>query len=260
MSSLPPTSPSVPYSQFRSKLGTGDLVFLHGTSAAGVMIEKVEELADWPPYSHVGMVIADGGNLYLWDAPGGGDCFADPYASDPDNRIHGTPVHTGCRVAVLDDVLAYYATRVDVNGFWVRQLTSGVSDDRFAALRRFVNRVDGLPFPAGPTLNEGELVRLAMQLAAAENPAVTGLGLNFLAGQDRASFFYGTYFCAQLVADSYMHMGLLEMEAFPANGYSPAAFGMNDPSRLPLVPPAALGDVLFVQWDRPTGSGTPCNQ
>lgn len=46
-------------------------------------------------------------------------------------------------MSVLDDVLAYYATKVDVPGFWVRQLTSGVSEDRFGALRRFINRVDG---------------------------------------------------------------------------------------------------------------------
>jgi hypothetical protein len=63
-----------------------------------------------------------------------------------------------------------------------------------------------------------------------------------------------------LVADSYMHMGLLAMEDFPANGYSPAAFDMADPTRLPLVKPATLGDVFLVDWDRPTGSGTPCNQ
>jgi hypothetical protein len=241
---LPPTSPSVPYSKVRSELGTGDLVFLHGTSPAGVMIEQLEEGLGWPPFSHIGMVIKDGVDLYLWDAPGGGDCFPDPYAGDPDNRIYGDSVHTGCRVSVLDDVLAYYATKVDVPGFWIRQLTSGVTDDRFQALRRFINRVDGQPFPAGP----------------GTDPAVTGLGANFLAGQDRASVFFGTYFCAQLVADSYMHMGLLAMEDFPANGYSPAAFDMTPSTRLPLVKPATLGNVFFVDWDRPTGSGTPCNQ
>lgn len=72
--------------------------------------------------------------------------------------------------------------------------------------------------------------------------------------------FYGTYFCSQLVADSYMHMGLLEMENYPPNGYSPAAFGMNDPNRLPLVAPAKHADTIFVEWDGPTGSGTPCDQ
>jgi hypothetical protein len=133
-----------------------------------------------PPYSHVGMAIKDAESLYLWDAPGdGGNCFSDPYASDPDNRIHGTPVHNGCRVSALDDVLGYYATVVDP--------------------------------------------------------------------------------CAQLVADSYMHMGLLEMEGYPPNGYSPAAFGMDDGrGRLPLVGPAALGAATPVEWDRPLGGGQPC--
>jgi hypothetical protein len=244
MSTLPPTSPSVPYSKARSQLGTGDIFFLHGTSPAGVMIEKLEQDLHWPPYSHVGMVIEDGANLFFWDAPGGGDCFKDPYANDPDNRIYGNTVHTGCRVSVLDDVLAYYATKVDVGGFWVRQLTSGVSTDRFSALRGFINRVDGLPFPAGP----------------GPDPAVTGLGANFVAGQEGGSLFYGTYFCSHLLADSYMHMGLLDMEVYPPNGYSPATFGMDDPTRLRLVAPAKLGDVFFVKWDRPTGSGIPCDQ
>jgi hypothetical protein len=246
MTKLPPTDPSVPYSKVRSQLGTGDLFFLHGTSDAGVMIEKLEDLAGWPPYSHVGMVIKDGDDLYLWDAPGGGDCFPDPYSGDQDNRTSkwpGAPVHAGCRVSVLDDVLAYYSTKVDVKGFWLRQLTSGVTDDRFLALRRFINRVDGQPFPSG----------------WGSQPEVTGLGANFAAGQDRGSLFFGTYFCAQLVADSYMHMGLLEMDDFPPNGYSPAAFGMKDhPNLLPLVPPATLGDVSFVSWDGPAGQGKPC--
>jgi hypothetical protein len=252
MSTFPPTSPSKPYTEVRSSLGTGDLFFLHGNSDAGVMIEKLEELAGWPPYSHIGMVIADGDDLYLWDAPGGGDCFPDPYAGDPDNRIYGTSVHNGSRVSVLDDVLAYYATKVDIPnsgpGFWLRQLTPSVTSDRFGALRRFINRVDGQAFPTGKV----PWIKL--------DPAVEGLGANFIGGQDKMSFFYGTYFCAQLVADSYMHMGLLEMEVFPPNGYSPAAFGMDDPNRLPLVKPAALSEPLFVTWDLPTktGSGYQC--
>lgn len=241
---IAPISRSVPYSKLRPQLGTGDLFFLHGTSGAGVMIERLEEAEGWPPYSHVGMVIRDGDDLYFWDAPGGGDCFPDPYTTDPDNREYGESVHTGCRVAVLDDVLAYYATKVDQPGFWARQLKPAVSKDRFLALRRFINRVDGLPFPEG----------------IGPEPEVTGLGLNWALGQERGSALYGTYFCSQLVADSYMHMGLLQMEVYPPNGYSPATFGMNDPTRLRLVPPATLGDVIFVQWDRPTGSGEPCPQ
>ena len=251
-----PTEPSTTYTAVRASLDTGDLFFLHGKSQAGVMVENLEEMEGWPPYSHIGMVINDQGNLYFWDAPGdGGYCFPDPYAGDPDNRIYGkytgsNGAHPGCRVAALDDVLAYYYTAItpDMPGFWLRQLPAGtVTADRFAALRLFINRVDGMPFPEG-TLPFG--IKLPSE--------VTGLGANFLAGNDRASFFYGTYFCAQLVADSYMHMGLLENELFPPNGYTPAAFTMDGSIRLPLVGTLKFGPTTFVKWDG-TAKNQPCN-
>jgi hypothetical protein len=68
---------------------------------------------------------------------------------------------------------------------------------------------------------------------------VTGLIANYAAGREGGSVLYGTYFCAQLVADSYMHMGLLEMEGSPPNDYSPGA-------------------ATPVEWDRPPGGGQPC--
>lgn len=235
--SLPPISPSVPYETIRSTLRTGDLVFLYGNSAAGAMIEKLETLAGWPPFSHVGMVINDGGNLYFWDAPGGGCQFPDPYSGDPNNRIYGSKLHDGCRVSNLDDVLAYYALKTVAPGFWFRQLTSGVSADQFAALRLFINRVDGQPFP---TLGTGP------------NAAVDGLMASFTAGQARGSALFGSYYCAQLVADAYLHMGLLTMEDYPANGYSPSAFSLDLPApRLPLVNGVTLGDIFFVDWNLP---------
>jgi hypothetical protein len=242
---LPPTDPSTPYSAIRPNLQTGDLFFLYSHSPAGVAIENVEKALNWPPYSHVGMVINDRGSLYFLDAPGSGDCFPDPYADDPDNRIHGTPVHGGLRVSVLDDVLAYYSNFTTVGGFWLRQLTPVVisESDRFGALRLFINRVDGLPFPEG----------------SFGDPEVSGIAANWGAGQLKSSVLFGTYFCAQLVADAYMHMGLLTMEVFPPNGYSPAAFGMADYSeRLPLVKPASLSDPQFIKWDGPSGQGQPC--
>lgn len=246
-----PVIPSVPYSQIRGSLNTGDLFFFYGTSPAAVLIEDLESAKGWPPYSHVGMVINDQGNLYFWDAPGSGDCFPDPYASDPNNRIHNTPVHTGCRVAVLDDLLAYYASVVD-QPFGLRQLESTatppvppVSADSFTALRVFIDRVDGLPFPNGPGPEKFK--------------EFTGLMANFVAGQEGMSVLYGTYFCAQLVADSYMHMGLLDMAEWPANSYSPAAFGRTD-TEMPFVSSVTLATPQPVEWDKPTGSGQPCTQ
>ena len=251
MSTLP-TEPSSTYMTLRPSLGTGDLFFLHSHDGAGLMIENLEQDAGWPPYSHIGMVINDSGTLYLWDAPGtSSQCFPDPYATtDPDNRLYGkyTPydgAHPGCRVSALDDVLAYYAP-FTAGFFWYRKLEADdMTGDRFYALRRFINRVDGMPFPEG-TSKWGQ------------DPEVTGLGANFLAGQDRASLFFGTYFCAQLIADSYMHMGLLDMELFPPNGYSPAAFTMDGTTRLPLVGNATLGPVTYVKWDG-QAKNQPCD-
>lgn len=236
-----PVIPSLPYSQIRASLKTGDLFFFYGNSLAAVLIEDLEGAKGWPPYSHVGMVINDQGNLYFWDAPGSGQCFTDPYASDPNNRIHNTPVHTGCRVAVLDDLLAYYATVVD-QPFGLRQLSAPVSDDSFAALRLFINRVDGLPFPLGPGPEKYE--------------EFTGLMANYVAGQEGITVLYGTYFCAQLVADSYMHMGLLGMEEYPPNSYSPADFGRTDVQ--PPLLTVTLGTPTPVEWDQDTGSGLDC--
>lgn len=239
-----PVIPSVPYSQIRSTLNTGDLFFFYGTSAAGLLIEDLEGLKGWPPYSHVGMVINDQGNLYFWDAPGAGDCFPDPYASDPNNRIHDTPVHPGCRVAVLDDLLAYYASVVE-QPFTLRQLSAPPSAESFAALRLFIDRVDGFTFPHGPGPKWFQ--------------EFSGLMANYLAGQEGMTVLHGTYFCAQLVADSYMHMGLLDVAPYPANAYSPADFGRTD-KEMPLVGGVTLGIPTPVEWDGPTGSGTPCDQ
>ena len=243
-----PMDPQVPYDTVRPELATGDLIFLQTASTQGLRIERIEKLAHLPPFSHIAMVVKDGDALFLWDAPGSGNCFCDPYASgDPDNRMHGSPVHPGCRVSVLDEVLGYYKTKTkpDVPGFWVRHVTPRVSHGQFVALRRFINRVDGLPFP----------MELHHEAIAA----------NFIAGQVGTTLFFGKYFCSQLVADSYMHMGLLEMDARPPNAYAPAHFGieatdfgMTSPPA--WVPGAGLGHAKFVSWDMPKKCGTPCEQ
>jgi hypothetical protein len=46
-----PVIPSVPYSQIRGALDTGDLFFFYGTSSAAVLIEDLEGAVGWPPYS-----------------------------------------------------------------------------------------------------------------------------------------------------------------------------------------------------------------
>jgi len=209
-----PVIPPYKYTDIRSSLKTGDLFLFYGQSYAGMLIEDLEALAGMPPCSHVGMVINDGGNLYFWDAPGGGNTFPDPYGNDPNNRIYGqTPQAGCCRVADLDALLAYYTTVVDPI-FDLRQLSAPVSAEAFAALRLFIDRVDGFGFPKGPGGKNYE--------------EFTGLTANYAAGQEGITLFHGTYYCAQLVADSYMHMGILSMDEWPPNSYAPADFVRTD--------------------------------
>ena len=119
-----PTDP-IPYQKIRPKLGTGDLVFLQTASTQGLLIEAVERLFGLPAFSHVGMVIKDD-ELLLWDAPGGGHCFHDPYAdAHSDNRVHKSPVHPGCRVSRLDEVLGYYKTKTKARRPWFLGSSTG---------------------------------------------------------------------------------------------------------------------------------------
>lgn len=229
-----PVIPPTKYTDIRGSLKTGDLFLFYGESRAGVLIETLESLEGLPAYSHVGMVINDQGNLYFWDAPGAGNTFPDPYGNDPNNRMYGkTPQEGCCRVADLDDLLAYYATVVE-QPFELRQLSAPVSAEAFAALRIFIDRVDGFGFPMGPGgENYGEF---------------TGLAANYAAGQAGMTLFHGTYFCAQLVADSYMHMGILSMDQWPANSYSPADYVRTD-KQLNLIGNLTLQTGIPVAWD-----------
>lgn len=229
---------TVTYPEIRDSLQTGDLVFLQGDptkSLVDLLIEAVDTAAGELTRSHVGMVIDDNGTKYLFDAPGPGPCagvngcYDDPYVTDPDNRLYGKAnpdgSHDGLRVSPLDEVLEYYASVMDWQ-FFVRHLeTPAISPEQFAALRIFINRVDGMPFP-----NE-----------------FVGMPINFGLGQKDTMTWWGTYFCAELVADTYMHMGILSMD-FPPNAYSPGTFTSSDPTKLPLVGGATLGDSITVTW------------
>ncbi len=224
---LDPTIPPVPYADVRDTLQTGDVLFFQGGSTLDFMIQTLDEVQGLAPYSHVGMVVRDGSGLYLWDAPGppGPDNpgFPDPWAADPANRAYPqSGGHDGCRIAPMDDVLAFYSGP-ELGTAWVRHLSPGVSEAQATALRIFVDRVDGLPFPT---------------------PLSTAFPANYAAGLAGGTLYTGTFFCSQLVAASYQHMGLLSMDRWPANSYVPGSFATDDPTKLPLVAPASLGQVV----------------
>ena len=97
-----PVIPAEKYTAIRSQLNTGDLLAFEGLDSLDFMIKLLEEGS----YSHVGMVLKDqDGELWFWDAPGGGCTFPDPYWEE---KAPGKGPNTGCRIAKLDDLLAYY--------------------------------------------------------------------------------------------------------------------------------------------------------
>lgn len=105
--------------------------------------------------------------------------------------------------------------------YW-RQLAPALTPAQQAMLRTFIDLADGLPFP-GQDIELPDLMGLGVGLALS-----AGLGRRF------HGTIVGNFFCAHLVAESYMRMGLLPIAPNPANSYSPAYFNSTDPEELPL--------------------------
>ena len=217
--------PVVPYSQIRNSLMSGDVITFQGRSK-----EKMDwaiQMVEGQPYTHVGLVVRDGSNLFYWDAPGGGTQFPDPYRNNQN--------HAGCRVADLDALLRYYMT--EEVAMYLRRIQPALTAAQNAALRIFINAADGLPFP-GQDLKWPERLGLG-----------AGLGASCAIGNEFKATIAGNFFCAHLAAESYMRMGLLPIAPFPSNSYTPADFNSDDPAKLPLVKPATLTPLVEVKFD-----------
>jgi hypothetical protein len=205
----------------KAQAKTGDIVTFEGTSP----LDWAIQFAEGQPFNHVGMILELNDDLYFWDAPGGGDEFPDPF-------MNNQP-HAGCRVANLDDLIAYYM-ELEV-GMFYRQLTPALTTDQQGALSVFIPAVDGLPFPGQDWQLPDEL-NLGFGLAA-----------SFAVGNILKVTVAGSYFCAHLIADTYMHLGLLPVSPFPPNSYSPADFDDSTGAQLPLQN-CTLGTVYQITY------------
>jgi len=233
---------AVNYSQIRSQLQTGDIFTFEGHAPLDWMINLMEE----GTYSHVGMVFRDqNNNLWFWDAPGEGQTFPDPY-------YPGGQAHTGCRVANLDDLLAYYMKDMAIQTFSWRQLTPSISGNAFTTLINFIKAVDGTPFPGSNVQFPAWIISLFQKLFPSFTEQQLGLSvgllLTYLTGKVLQAQVCGYYFCAQLIADTYMQLGLLSKTPLPPNGYAPANFD-DQPTPMKLLGSATLGPVTTVNWD-----------
>jgi hypothetical protein len=188
---------------------TGDVWLFRGRSFADVAIRTVTNA----PVNHVGMVVAlDDLPPLLWHAELG--------RSLPD--VWTGERHRGVQLHVLRDAVTTWEERYGQRA-WLRQLAGGeVTREHEDRLMEVIDRFDGTPFPT--------MGKLAASWASARF-------------RRRAHWNVEAVYCAELVATTYQHMGLLP-PGRPASWYDPGRFWSGD--RIELVPPFRLGDEVAV--------------
>jgi len=185
---------------------TGDVWVFRGRSLADRAIQTLTN----SPVNHVGMAIAiDDLPPLLWHAELGRS-LPDVWTGDH---------HRGVQLHRLDDAVTAWRERYGQRA-WVRQLRGPIEREREDRLMEIVDRLDGRAFP-------------------------TSLGLvrGWITGRFRRSSSLQEVYCAELVATTYQHMGLLPGRR-PASWYDPGRFWSGD--RLGLVEPFELSGEIPV--------------
>jgi hypothetical protein len=187
---------------------TGDVWLFRGQSFADRAIQAVTN----SPVNHVGMVVAiDDLPPLLWHAELGRS-LPDVWTGE---RQRGVQLH------LLRDAVATWGQRYGQRA-WLRQLDGTVGREHEDRLMEVIDRFDGRPFPTTP-----------------------GLARQWLTGRlRRRASSLETVYCAELVATTYQHMGLLPRRR-PASWYDPGKFWSGD--RIELVAPFALRGEISVR-------------
>jgi len=186
---------------------TGDLWLFRGRSLADRAIQTVTN----SPVNHVGMVVAlDDLPPLLWHAELG-KSLPDVWTGE---RQRGVQLHK------LADAVATWRDRYGQRA-WTRQLEGAVEREHEDRLMEIIERLDGRAFPTIPRL-----------------------GRQWLTGRvRRQSSPLETIYCAELVATTYQHMGILPGKR-PASWYDPGRFWSGD--RIEMVPPFVLAGEVAV--------------
>jgi hypothetical protein len=187
---------------------TGDIWLFRGRSLADVAIRTVTN----SPVNHVGMVVAiDDLPPLLWHAELGRS-LRDLWTGE---------FQRGVQLHLLGQAVRTWNERYRQRA-WVRQLEGGIERRHEDRLMETIARFDGKPFPT--------TMGLARQWATARFPG--------------RSSSLETIYCAELVATTYQHMGLLPRRR-PASRYDPGRFWSGD--RIDLVAPFALSREVAVR-------------
>ena len=179
---------------------TGDIWLFRGRSMADVAIRTVTN----SPVNHVGMVVAlDDLPPLLWHAERGRS-LTDVWSG---RRQRGVQLH------MLGDAVRTWNERYGQRA-WMRQLEGTIERRHEDRLMEVIERFDGRPFPTTP-----------------------GLARQWAIGRFRRSSSLEAIYCAELVATTFQHMGLLPKRR-PASWYDPGRFWSGD--RIALEPPFGL--------------------
>ena len=189
---------------------TGDLWLFRGRAVADWTIRAATN----SPVNHVGMVVAlDDLPPLLWHAELG--------RSLPD--VWTGERHRGVQLHRLSDAVTTWNARYRQRA-WVRQLNGPIERYQEDRLMQIIDRFDGRPFPTTLKLFTGWHTSRTRRPSSLE-----------------------TVFCAQLVATTYQHMGLLPGTR-PASWYDPGRFWSGD--HLGLVAPYELSAEIAVVGTR----------
>ena len=181
---------------------TGDVWLFRGRSLADRAIQTLTNA----PVNHVGMVVAlDDLPPLLWHAELGRS-LPDVWTGE---RQRGVQLHR------LDEAVRTWEERYGQSA-WVRQLIGPLARTHEDALMKVIDAYDGRPFPRSLTLAR----RWATGRIRRRKPSSLE-----------------TIYCAELVATTFVAMGLLPDEK-AASWYDPGRFWSGD--RIELVPPFAL--------------------
>ena len=202
------TESSLPIAEAVAAAATGDIWLFRGRKLADRTIQAVTN----SPVNHVGMAVAiDDLPPLLWHAELGRS-LPDVWTGE---RQRGVQLH------LLAEAVTTWNERYAQRA-WVRQLDGRIEREHEDRLMEVIDRFDGRPFPTSPGL-VGQWVAGRVRRRASSREAV---------------------YCAELVAATYQHMGLLPKRR-PAGWYDPGRFWSGD--RIELVPPFVLEGEVAVR-------------
>ncbi len=194
---------------------TGDIWLFRGRTAA----DRAIQVATNAPVNHVGMaVVIDDLPPLMWHAELGRS------QQDVWTGSH----HRGVQLHGMYEAVRTWHDRYKQQ-VWYRQLEPEITPEAEEAVLRTIARFDGTPFPS-----------------------VARLAGRWVKGRARGQASLEKLFCAEVVAATYLEMGLLPPSR-PENWYDPGRFWSGD--KLALVGDARLGEEIAVAVTPLPGGG-----